>query len=75
MIAYDPFIEELVMSRYGVRAGDAGRGAVHSDFVSMHAPATPEAQGMLKEKHFRHDEADGLVHQHRPRPDGGRSRR
>jgi len=23
------------------------------DFVSMHAPATPQAQGMLKEKHFR----------------------
>ena len=24
-----------------------------SDFVSMHAPATPEAEGMLMEKHFR----------------------
>lgn len=25
----------------------------NSDFVSMHVPATPEAEGMLKEKHFR----------------------
>jgi D-3-phosphoglycerate dehydrogenase len=40
MKAYDPFIEELVMLST-------------SDFVSMHAPATPQAQGMLKEKHFR----------------------
>jgi D-3-phosphoglycerate dehydrogenase len=24
-----------------------------SDFISMHAPATPEAKGMLMEKHFR----------------------
>ena len=24
-----------------------------SDFISMHLPATPEAVGFLKEKHFR----------------------
>ncbi len=53
MIAYDPFIEELVMSPYGVVPATLEEVLAQSDFVSMHAPATPEAQGMLTEKHFR----------------------
>jgi D-3-phosphoglycerate dehydrogenase len=53
MIAYDPFIEELVMPQYGVLPATLSEVLAQSDFVSMHAPATPEAQGMLMEKHFR----------------------
>ena len=53
LIAYDPFIEELVMPQYGVEPATLSEVLSQSDFVSMHAPATPEAQGMLKEKHFR----------------------
>jgi D-3-phosphoglycerate dehydrogenase len=53
MIAYDPFIEELVMPEYDVLPATLEEVLSQSDFVSMHAPATPEAQGMLKEKHFR----------------------
>jgi D-3-phosphoglycerate dehydrogenase len=53
MLAYDPFIEELVMPPYGVEPATLEEVLRTSDFVSMHAPATPEAQGMLKEKHFR----------------------
>jgi D-3-phosphoglycerate dehydrogenase len=53
MIAYDPFIEELVMPRYDVQPATLSEVLSQSDFVTMHAPATPEAQGMLKEKHFR----------------------
>ncbi|HEY0419211.1 MAG TPA: C-terminal binding protein [Acetobacteraceae bacterium] len=53
MKAYDPFIEELVMSQYGVLPATLDEVLSTSDFVSMHAPATPEAQGMLKEKQFR----------------------
>ena len=53
LIAYDPFIEELVMPQYGVEPATLSEVLAQSDFVSMHAPATPEAQGMLKEKHFR----------------------
>jgi D-3-phosphoglycerate dehydrogenase len=53
MIAYDPFIEELVMPQYDVVPATLEEVLSQSDFVSMHAPATPEAQGMLKEKHFR----------------------
>ena len=53
MIAYDPFIEELVMPQYDVHPATLSEVLRQSDFISMHAPATPEAQGMLQEKHFR----------------------
>ncbi len=53
VIAYDPFIEELVMVEHGVLPCTLEEVLSQSDFVSMHAPATPEAEGMLKEKHFR----------------------
>ena len=53
LLAYDPFIEELVAAEHGVRPATLEEVLSQSDFVSMHAPATPEAQGMLKEKHFR----------------------
>jgi D-3-phosphoglycerate dehydrogenase len=53
VIAYDPFIEELVMVEHGVVPVTLEEVLSESDFVSMHAPATPEAEGMLMEKHFR----------------------
>ena len=53
MMAYDPFIEELVMPDYGVLPATLEEVLAQSDFISMHAPATPEAEGMLMEKHFR----------------------
>ena len=53
LIAYDPFIEELVMAEHHVRPATLEEVLGQSDFVSMHAPATPEARAMLKEKHFR----------------------
>ncbi len=53
MMAYDPFIEELVMPDYGVVPATLEEVLAQSDFISMHAPATPEAEGMLTEAHFR----------------------
>jgi len=53
LVAYDPFIEELTIHEHGVRPGTLEEVLQTSDFVSMHAPATPQAQGLLKEKHFR----------------------
>jgi len=53
MMAYDPYIEELVMIENDVLPASLEEVLRESDFVSMHAPATPEAEGMLKEKHFR----------------------
>ena len=53
MLAYDPFVEELVMSPYGVEPVSLPDLLRRSDIVSMHAPATPEAQHMLTDEHFR----------------------
>jgi D-3-phosphoglycerate dehydrogenase / 2-oxoglutarate reductase len=53
MVAYDPFVEELVMSPYGVEPVSLGELLQRSDIVSMHAPATADAQHMLKEAQFR----------------------
>ena len=53
MLGYDPFIEELIMPPYGVEPATLEEVLQRSDFISMHAPATPEAAGMLTEKHFR----------------------
>ncbi len=53
MLAYDPYIEELAMSPYGVEPASLGEVLERSDFVSMHAPGTPETGHMLGEAHFR----------------------
>jgi len=53
LIAYDPYVEELVMSPYGVEPVTLEELLQRSDFVSMHAPATLDAHHMLTEKHFR----------------------
>ena len=53
IIAYDPFIEELVMVDHGVVPSTLEEVLSQGDFVSMHAPARPEVEGMLGEKHFR----------------------
>jgi len=53
MIAYDPYIEELVMSEYGVEPVGLNELLERSDIVSMHAPSTLEAHHMLSEEQFR----------------------
>src|SRR6266446_1792591 len=53
VIAFDPFVEELTMSRYGVEPVSLPELLAQADIVSMHAPSTPSAQHMLREEHFR----------------------
>jgi D-3-phosphoglycerate dehydrogenase len=53
MLAYDPYVEELVMSQYGVEPASLHEVLTQSDFVSMHAPSTPDAHHMLSDEHFR----------------------
>ena len=53
LLAYDPFVEEMVMPPYGVLPATLDEVLEQSDFISMHAPGTPEASGMLTEAHFR----------------------
>lgn len=52
MLAYDPYVEELVMVRHGVEPVGLVELLQRSDIVSMHAP-TPEAEHLLTEQHFR----------------------
>jgi D-3-phosphoglycerate dehydrogenase len=53
MLAYDPYVEELVVSRYGVEPVSLSELLQRSDIVSMHAPSTPDAHHLLTEHHFR----------------------
>ncbi len=53
MIAYDPFIEEMLISDNGVLPGTMSEVLAQSDFLSMHAPARPECHHLLTEKHFK----------------------
>jgi D-3-phosphoglycerate dehydrogenase len=53
MLAYDPYIEELTMSDYGVEPVGLTELLQRSDIVSMHAPSTADAYHMLTEEHFR----------------------
>jgi len=53
MVAYDPFVEEMLISDHGVMPATLNEVLEQSDFVSMHAPARPEVHHMLREEHFR----------------------
>src|SRR5438128_9791490 len=53
MMAFDPFIQETLISELGVMPATLSEVLSQSDFISMHAPARPEVHHMLGEKHFR----------------------
>ena len=53
MLAYDPYVEELVLSQHGVEPATLEEVLRQSDIVSMHAPSTPDAHHLLTEEHFR----------------------
>ena len=70
LIAYDPFIQETLISDHGVIPATLLEEALlQSDFLSMHAPARPEVHHMLGEKHFRQIRKPARVHQYRARRD------
>ncbi len=54
MIAYDPYIEELSMTEYGVEpVSTLDEMLNRSDFVSMHAPSTQEVHHLMSEHQFQ----------------------
>jgi len=54
MIAFDPYIEELVMTDYGVEPiSNLEEMLSKSDFVSMHAPSTQEVHHLMSETQFK----------------------
>jgi D-3-phosphoglycerate dehydrogenase / 2-oxoglutarate reductase len=60
MLAYDPYVDELAVSHYGVEPVDLTELLQRSDIVSMHAPATPDAYHLLTEHHFRQMKPEAL---------------
>ena len=53
VIAYDPYIEEIVMVERGVEPVSLPELLARADIVSMHSPATESANRMIREEHFR----------------------
>ena len=53
VIAYDPFIEELVAIEHGVEPVSLPELLARADIISMHAPATESANRLIREEHFR----------------------
>ncbi len=54
MLAFDPYIEELMMTEYGVEPVSYLDDLLErSDIVSMHAPSTQEVHHLLGEAQFR----------------------
>jgi D-3-phosphoglycerate dehydrogenase len=53
LLAYDPYVEEMVMTQHGVMPATLDEVLSQSDFVSMHAPSTKEVFHMLGEEQFR----------------------
>jgi len=61
MIAFDPYIEELSMTEYGVEpVSTLNELLQRSDFVSMHAPSTQEVHHLMSEPQFRNMKPSAL---------------
>src|SRR3954463_9951879 len=52
IIAYDPYVEEMVMTERGVEPVSLPELLARADIISMHSPATASAQHMIREEHF-----------------------
>jgi D-3-phosphoglycerate dehydrogenase / 2-oxoglutarate reductase len=53
IVAYDPYIEEIVMVERGVEPVSLAELLARADIISMHTPATESANRLIREEHFR----------------------
>jgi D-3-phosphoglycerate dehydrogenase len=53
VIAYDPYIEEIVMVERGVEPVSLSELLARADIISMHTPATESANRLIRDEHFR----------------------
>ena len=61
LIAFDPYIEELSMTEYGVQPISTLEEMLSmSDIVSMHAPSTTDAFHLMSERQFKSMKPTGL---------------
>ena len=68
-IAHDPFADRKVADSLGVRLVDLETVFRESDFVTVNCPLMPETTPPGERRAAGADEADGLFHQYRARPD------
>lgn len=52
LLAFDPFVAEEMMHRYGVERVSLEELVSRSDLISVHAPLTPETRHLLGEREF-----------------------
>lgn len=60
MLAYDPYIEEIIITSHGVEPVGLIELLERSNIVSMHAPGGDETHHMLTERHFLSMRPDAL---------------
>ncbi len=53
VVAFDPYVEPAVIREEGVEPVDLRTLAERSDFISLHAPLTPQTQGLVDEAVLR----------------------
>lgn len=53
VLAFDPYVEEAAVREFGAEAVTFRPLLERSDYVSVHAPLTPQTQGLLDEAAFR----------------------
>ena len=53
LVSYDPFVTSEVMSGAGVEKASFAEVLKNSDFISIHAPLTPETTGLFNGNSFR----------------------
>ena len=60
VLAYDPYISELEMTKEGVEPVSLVELLERSDFVSMHAPLNEETRKMISVKQFQHMKSSAI---------------
>jgi len=53
ILAYDKYVRQDMIEKYGVRYVTLDELLVQSDFISLHAPALPETVGMINKEKLR----------------------
>lgn len=61
VIACDPFVDETTIVGAGVEPTGLSDLLAHSDFVSLHLPATPETRNLVTERHLRQMKSTAIL--------------
>ncbi len=61
VIAYDPYVTEIVYERHGVRQATLGQLLQDADFVSVHVPLLPQTCGLLGAPQFALMKREAIV--------------